>query len=106
PYPYGPDYDLRPVVRALVDEPPAVVAARFHATLAAMIVDAARRARLPTVALSGGCFQNRRLTETARRWLGRDGFEVLIHRRVPPNDGGVALGQAAVAAHRHARRQA
>jgi hydrogenase maturation protein HypF len=57
------------------------------------------------VALSGGCFQNRILTETAKRLLEDEGFEVLLHRRVPPNDGGVALGQAAVTAHRWHRRK-
>jgi hydrogenase maturation protein HypF len=53
-----------------------------------------------TVALSGGCFQNRRLTERSLALLRADGFDVLLHRRVPPNDGGVSLGQAAVAAAR------
>jgi hydrogenase maturation protein HypF len=53
-----------------------------------------------TVALSGGCFQNRLLSESAKRLLEQDGFDVLVHGRVPPNDGGVALGQAAVAAWR------
>ncbi len=49
------------------------------------------------VVLSGGCFQNRRLTEAAAHGLREAGFEVLLHRLVPPNDGGVSLGQAAVA---------
>jgi hydrogenase maturation protein HypF len=53
-----------------------------------------------TVALSGGCFQNARLSERTAALLERAGFEVLLHRRVPPNDGGVSLGQAAVAAYR------
>jgi hydrogenase maturation protein HypF len=54
------------------------------------------------VALSGGCFQNRILTERTARALEAAGHEVLVHRRVPPNDGGVSLGQAAVAAARAA----
>jgi hydrogenase maturation protein HypF len=50
--------------------------------------------------LTGGCFQNRILTERAAARLGRAGFEVLLHRRVPANDGGISLGQIAVAAAR------
>jgi hydrogenase maturation protein HypF len=100
-------------VRALVAEvaervPTAAVAARFHRTLAQVIVDAARRGRarlgIDCVALSGGCFQNRLLTETVLPLLEAEGFEVLRHRRVPPNDGGIALGQAAIAAHRFCAR--
>jgi hydrogenase maturation protein HypF len=52
------------------------------------------------VALTGGCFQNRLLTERAAARLERAGFEVLLHRHVPPNDGGISLGQVAIAAAR------
>ena len=111
---YPAVFDMRPVVRAIaedlrrsVDTPS--IAARFHRTLAEMVVAAARRfgpmLGAGCVALSGGCFQNKILTETAARLLGAAGFDVLIHHRVPPNDGGVALGQAAVAAHRWQSRQ-
>ena len=62
----------------------------------------ARAVAEPTVALSGGCFQNRLLTERAREGLTEAGFRVLVHRRVPPNDGGISLGQVAVAAARRA----
>lgn len=98
--------DLRPAVRAVAADlraqvRPADVALRVHGTLAAAILGAARRVRdahgVNAVALSGGCFQNRILTERACDLLDADGFRVLVHRRVPPNDGGVALGQAAVA---------
>jgi hydrogenase maturation protein HypF len=101
--------DLRPAVRAIVaarrsGEPVVDVAAGFYATMAAVVADACRRVRqetgLSTVALSGGCFQSRELTEAALVRLSEDDFDVLVHRRVPPNDGGLALGQAAVAAFR------
>ncbi len=70
----------------------------FHNGLAAAIVEVARRAGAPCVALSGGCFQNARLTEATVAALRRSGFEPLWHQFVPPNDGGLALGQAAWAA--------
>jgi hydrogenase maturation protein HypF len=101
--------DLRPAVRSIARELRAgveasLVATRFHATLARGIVAACVRARQEgapgTVVLSGGCFQNRRLTEAARAGLEREGFEVLLHGRVPCNDGGLALGQAAIACFR------
>jgi len=47
--------------------------------------------------LSGGCFQNRLLTELALRKLRAEGFRPFVHERVPPNDGGLALGQVAAA---------
>lgn len=85
----------------------AVVAARFHLGLAAAVVSLtealAARADVPTglsVALSGGVFQNRVLFEQVAEGLRRRGFTVLSHRLVPSNDGGLSLGQAAVAAAR------
>lgn len=54
------------------------------------------------VALTGGVFQNRRLSHDVAETLGRAGFQVFRHRRVPANDGGIAYGQAAVAAARFA----
>jgi hydrogenase maturation protein HypF len=101
--------DLRPTVRAICEDlrhrvAVGLIAARFHQTLADAIAAGCRRARHrgapETVALSGGCFQNRLLTERTRAALERLGFEVLLHRRVPCNDGGLALGQAAIAAYR------
>jgi len=75
-----------------------VLAARFHNALVAMGVAVAQSVGHPQVALSGGCFQNRRLTETLGDRLRAAGFTVLLHRQVPPNDGGVSLGQVMVAA--------
>ncbi len=97
------ELDWRPLVSAAVADlgggaGARVVAARFHNTLAKAIVELARRIGEPRVALTGGCFQNRRLTGAALRGLEAAGFEVLLHRRVPANDGGISLGQVAVAA--------
>jgi hydrogenase maturation protein HypF len=81
--------------------PKPVVAARFHNGLAGGVVDVCRRVRadrgLGTVALSGGVFQNLLLLERTVAGLEAAGFAVLLHGRVPPNDGGISLGQAAVA---------
>jgi len=78
------------------------ISARFHATVAEILLAAARRARdetrLDRVCLSGGCFANALLVERLAPALESDGFEVYAHRDVPPGDGGVALGQAYVAA--------
>jgi len=74
-----------------------VIAAKFHNGLADMIAAVAREVGQPRIVLTGGCFQNKYLTEeTARRLLDK-GFQVYCHRRVPPNDGGIALGQIAAA---------
>jgi hydrogenase maturation protein HypF len=97
------EIDWRPLVAAALEDvrsavAPAVVAARFHNALAATLVELARRIGEPRVALTGGCFQNRLLTSRAQRGLEAAGFEVLLHRQVPANDGGISLGQVAVAA--------
>jgi len=98
--------DPRPIVRAVLDDlraatPAGLIATRFHNTIVRLVRDVcgrARRARgLDTAVLSGGCFQNRVLLEGVADGLERDGFDVRYHRRVPTNDGGIALGQAAVA---------
>jgi len=77
-----------------------VICARFHNALAQAIVDVARRTGATRVALTGGVFQNRYLTERAYRRLESEGFRPFTHQRVPPNDGGIALGQVLVAAAR------
>ncbi|MEA2024410.1 MAG: carbamoyltransferase HypF [Actinomycetota bacterium] len=101
--------DPAPVLRSIADdvmsgESPGAIAARFHTSVTEMIVETAERVRsrtgLTTVGLSGGVFQNVTLTHATRAALNGKGFEVLIHRLVPPNDGGLALGQAVIAAAR------
>jgi hydrogenase maturation protein HypF len=80
---------------------PAVVGSRLHATVTAIVLDLCRRARaatgLATVALSGGVFQNRLLTDLCEAALGAAGLTVLSHSRLPANDGGLSFGQAVVA---------
>lgn len=76
----------------------ASIAARFHATLAAMVAAVAQRSGERGVALSGGCFQNRVLTELSVERLRALGLQPLWHRMVPPNDAGLALGQLEAAA--------
>jgi hydrogenase maturation protein HypF len=85
----------------VADTPVPVIAARFHAGLAIAIARMVAALRVTgRVALSGGVFQNRLLLEQVMRHLTAQGLEVLTHRSVPANDGGLALGQAAVAAAR------
>jgi hydrogenase maturation protein HypF len=91
-----------PLVESLLADarrgvPRARISARFHNALAEVAVAVARRVGIATVVLSGGCFQNRLLLGGLRRRLAAAGFEVRIPHRVPPNDGGIAFGQAAVA---------
>ena len=99
--------DWRPLIRDLVGDleagcPAPEAGARFHATVAAMLHAAAlrahRRTGLGRVVLSGGCFANDRLVRALVPRLEADGLAVYVHREVPPGDGGVALGQAYVAA--------
>jgi len=84
--------------------PSGVIAARFHKAIAIALVAITRALagleNFDTVALSGGCFQNAILLEQTERRLQDAGFTVLTHSIVPCNDGGLSLGQAAVAAAR------
>ncbi|MBI4597631.1 MAG: carbamoyltransferase HypF [Candidatus Omnitrophica bacterium] len=95
--------DWEPLVRGILSDlkmlvPPAIIAAKFHNALAETIVTVAHHLGLPRVVLSGGCFQNRVLTERAILRLRREDLEPFWHRQVPPNDGGIALGQLAAVA--------
>jgi len=104
---HGPaQADLRPLVRAAVEdlvrgEAPGRVSARFHNAMAdvgaALVRLAARQHGPRPVVLTGGCFQNAWLAEGVKLRL-QGAFEVYLHREVPPGDGGLALGQAVVAA--------
>lgn len=99
--------DPSPLIARVVAErdrgtPVAAISAGFHAGLGRTAVEAAAelagRYGLDTVALSGGVFQNTRLTEVVVAACREAGLSVLVHQRVPPNDGGISIGQAAVAA--------
>jgi len=102
------------LIRAIVDDlvagvPRDLIAARFHNTVARLIVATCVALRnetnLRTVALSGGVFQNLLLLTSVVDQLETRDFTVLTHSRVPCNDGGISLGQAAIAAARDRRQQ-
>jgi len=95
--------DWRPMMRALLADiengtPVSYMAAAFHNALIEALVAVAQRVGETRVVLTGGCFQNRYLTERAIDRLRHAGFEPVWHQHVPPNDGGLALGQAVWAA--------
>ena len=103
--------DPRETVQAIAAElargtPASLVSSRFHNSLAAATAGAlamlAEREATRTVVLSGGVFQNRLLLERCRELLTGRGLDVLVPRVLPPNDGGISYGQAAVAASRSA----
>ncbi len=77
---------------------PALISRRFHNTMSEMIVSVARRYPNRRVVLTGGCFQNRYLLERTIGRLRNEGLTPVYHRGLPPNDGGIAAGQSAVAA--------
>lgn len=92
--------DWEAMARELIEDtrnaiPAGVISRKFHNTLAEMAVAAAQEAGIEKVALSGGCFQNKYLTERMVQRLAEEGFQPYWHQRVPPNDGGIALGQLA-----------
>jgi len=99
------EIDWRPAIERIAmevkdGEAAGVIAARFHNAVAEAVLDVCRRLRatdhLHRVCLSGGTFQNRRLTERCLQLLSTDGFEVFLHSQVPANDGGISLGQAVI----------
>jgi hydrogenase maturation protein HypF len=102
--------DWRPMLAELIEDlrrELAVenIARRFHNTLAHMAVTVANAAQIEQVALSGGCFQNRLLTETCIDRLRSEGYTPYWHQRVPPNDGGISLGQLVAATRQRADKR-
>jgi hydrogenase maturation protein HypF len=99
--------DLSKMLRQITDDiqnnqPAAAISAKFHNTIVDALMEMATAAResirLDTVALSGGVFCNRHLANRLIKQLKENGFSVLLHQNVPSNDGGISLGQAAIAA--------
>ena len=92
--------DWEPMVRAILSDVSSgagagLISAKFHNTLAGAIAKMALRIGENRVVLTGGCFQNRYLTERTVSCLERAGLRPYWHQRIPPNDGGIALGQVA-----------
>jgi hydrogenase maturation protein HypF len=108
---HAPQYAIRntqyvlnwsPMLEAILADltqgvPAARISARFHNALVEALILITRQVAQPLVALSGGCFQNRYLTERAVQRLREEGFRPYWHQRVPPNDGGISLGQVVAA---------
>ncbi len=92
--------------RLIAGEEPALVAAGFHTTFVNLVVEVTRQVVAvdgATIALGGGCMVNRLLLAGLTEGLGAHGFDVLVPRRLPPGDGGLAYGQAVLGAVAHAR---
>ena len=97
--------DWGPMIRELLadvarKESSGVISAKFHNALAEMIVAVAKKIGEQNIVLTGGCFQNRYLTEHAVARLREEKFTPYWHQQIPPNDGGIALGQAVAASWR------
>jgi hydrogenase maturation protein HypF len=97
-----PGGDWRPLIESVQRDTAAgtdrgLIAARFHNALVDWVVETAIQGGIGQVVLSGGVFQNRYLLERSAAGLEARGFRVYSHQRVPPNDGGIALGQAVLA---------
>jgi len=98
--------DVRPMIERIIRDvlaakPTGWISAAFHNTVAAIIGEVCLRLRsaegIDSVCLSGGTFQNVYLVERTVAGLRANGFQVFLHSKVPPNDGGISLGQAVIA---------
>jgi hydrogenase maturation protein HypF len=90
--------DWEAMIRGVLEDvengiPLAAISKKFHNMLVEAMIEVARRAAEKRVVLTGGCFQNRYLAERAVRRLEQEGFKPYWHQRIPPNDGGIAVGQ-------------
>ena len=99
-------FDWRPIFEGILTDMEnhisrSIISAKFHNTLVEIIVAVATKINQNRVVLSGGCFQNKYLTERIVKRLREEGFRPYWHQRVPPNDGGIALGQAYAALRLH-----
>ena len=99
--------DTAPLIKAIASEilegkEKGYIAGKFHTTVARIMIDISLRLSRSTglgqVALSGGVFQNLLVLDKVVTGLEKEGLKPLIHHQVPPNDGGIALGQALIAA--------
>jgi hydrogenase maturation protein HypF len=100
--------DWEPMILEVLDDARqkvscSIISAKFHNTLVEVIVEIAKRIQEERIVLSGGCFQNKYLAERTVRRLEALGFQPYWHQRVPPNDGGIALGQVYAAIRLHSR---
>ncbi len=94
--------DWEPMIREIIQDsadnfPAAVISAKFHNWLAKLSCEIAKQVNIPQIVLSGGCFQNTRLTRMVSRKLEEAGFAVYWGQAIPTNDGAISLGQAFVA---------
>ncbi|MCF8367973.1 MAG: carbamoyltransferase HypF [Bacteroidales bacterium] len=109
PFDFGEVISFKPTIESIVTdimdkEDPGLISAKFHNTFINTIFAVANQARKETtlnkVVLSGGTFQNKYISSRVERKLMRDGFEVFYQRKLPANDGGIALGQLVIGAKR------
>ena len=92
--------DWQPIIISIINDlrkdiNPSIISAKFHNTMAEVILGVAKISEIKKVVLSGGCFQNALLTERTINLLRKNNYQVYWHQRIPPNDGGIALGQIA-----------